>query len=60
FYTGILQLPTVGQVKCLYTPLKINFINGFKGVRLTATTKTTAKRLNSKNKSGKITKIPTI
>ena len=33
FYTGILQLPTVGQVKCLYTPLKINFISGFKGVR---------------------------
>ena len=33
FYTGILQLPTVGQVKCLYTPLKINFIGGFKGLR---------------------------
>ena len=32
FYPGILQLPTVGQVKCLYTPLKINFIDGFKGV----------------------------
>ena len=39
FYPGILQLPTVGQVKCLYTPLKINFIDGFKGVRLTATAK---------------------
>ena len=39
FYPGILQLPTVGQVKCLYTPLKINFIDDFKGVRLTATAK---------------------
>ena len=39
FYPGILQLPTVGQVKYLYTPLKINFIDGFKGGRLTTTTR---------------------
>ncbi len=50
FYTGILQLPTVGQVKCLYTPLKINFIDGFKGVRLTATARQKTKA-NGNSKS---------
>ena len=47
FYPGILQLPTVGQVKCLYTPLKINFIDGFKGVRLTANDNNKSKVGNS-------------
>ncbi|WP_428039261.1 hypothetical protein [Candidatus Avelusimicrobium faecicola] len=36
FEPGVLQLPTVGQIKRLYIPFKINFIGGFKGVRLTA------------------------
>ena len=52
FYPGILQLPTVGQVKCLYTPLKINFISGFKGVRLTATTRQTANNNRGKQQNG--------
>ena len=50
FYTVILQLPTVGQVKCLYTPLKINFIDGFKGVRLTAKDKSEQQRQKQRGK----------
>ena len=29
FDTGVLQLPTVGQIKRLYIPFKIGFINRF-------------------------------
>ena len=63
FYTGILQLPTVGQVKCLYTPLKINFIDGFKGVRLTANNNgkpQTTRAINNKKQRGKSIKIHTV
>ena len=55
FYPGILQLPTVGQVKCLYTPLKINFIDGFKGVQKRQKTKGVIEKITmaqSKNIKG--------
>ncbi|WP_428078617.1 hypothetical protein [Candidatus Avelusimicrobium faecicola] len=54
FEPGILQLPTVGQVKCLYNSVQNRF---YKQVQKGAFNGT---QQNGKNKSGKITKIPTI
>ena len=51
FYTGILQLPTVGQVKCLYNSVKNKFYRRLQRGALNG---------NGKNKSGKITKIHTV
>ena len=39
FDTGVLQLPTVKQIKRLYIPFKIGFISRFKRGHLTATAK---------------------
>ncbi|WP_428039021.1 hypothetical protein, partial [Candidatus Avelusimicrobium faecicola] len=43
FYPGILQLPTVGQVKCLYNSVKNKFYRRLQRGAKTTTAKTSGK-----------------
>nr|DAG75371.1 MAG TPA: hypothetical protein [Caudoviricetes sp.] len=47
FYPGILQLPTVGQVKCLYNSVKNKF---YRRLQRGAKTATTRQRVKANNK----------
>ena len=65
FEPGVLQLPTVKQIKRLYNSVQNRFYKqvqkgAFNGTQQQQRHTAKQQQQNGKNKSGKITKIPTI